>query len=61
MVQTSLNIFDLVVFGILGLSALLSFFRGFVREVLSLGAWVGASLITLYAFPACRRQHPSRM
>lgn len=45
------NMFDLIVFGVLGLSALLSFFRGFVREVLSLGAWVGASIITLYAFP----------
>lgn len=47
----SLNIFDLFVFGVLGLSALLSFFRGFLREVLSLGAWVGASVITLYTFP----------
>ena len=45
------NMFDLIVFGVLGLSALLSFFRGFVREVLSLGAWVGASVITLYTFP----------
>jgi membrane protein required for colicin V production len=51
MVETSLNTFDLVVFGVLGLSALLSFFRGFVREFLSLGAWVGAAVITLYAFP----------
>lgn len=51
MVHTSINIFDLIVFAILGLSALMSFFRGFVREVLSLGAWVGASIITLYAFP----------
>lgn len=51
MVQTSLNLFDLGVFAILGLSAMLSFFRGLIREVLSLGAWVGAALITLYAFP----------
>lgn len=51
MVQTTINILDLIVFGIVGLSALLSFFRGFVREVLSLGAWVGAAVITLYAFP----------
>ncbi len=51
MVHTTINILDLIVFAVLGLSALLSFFRGFVREVLSLGAWVGATIITLYAFP----------
>lgn len=51
MVHTTLNIFDLIVFGVLGLSAIMSFFRGFVREFLSLGTWVGASVITLYAFP----------
>lgn len=50
MVQTSMNIFDLIVIGVIGMSALLSFFRGFVREVMSLGAWLGASLITLYSF-----------
>jgi membrane protein required for colicin V production len=48
---TTLTYFDLGVFTILGLSGLLSFFRGFVREVLSLGAWFGAGVITLYAFP----------
>lgn len=52
----SLNLFDLFVFGVLGLSAILSFFRGFLREVLSLGAWVGASVITLYAFPHVAEQ-----
>lgn len=51
MVETTLNIFDLGVAVILGLSALLSFFRGFIREILSLGAWVGAAIITLYGFP----------
>lgn len=51
MVETSFNLFDLIVLGVVGLSALLSFFRGFIREVLSLGAWIGASVITLYAFP----------
>ncbi len=52
MVEASLNIFDLCVLVVVGLSALLSFFRGFVREVLSLGAWLGAGVITLYSFPA---------
>lgn len=50
MVEASFNIFDLIVLSVIGLSALLSFFRGFVRELFSLGAWFGASLITLYYF-----------
>jgi len=51
MIEASFNIFDLIVLATIGISALFSFFRGFVREFLSLGAWVGASIITLYAFP----------
>lgn len=50
MVETSFNLFDMIVIATVSLSALLSFFRGFVREILSLGAWVIASLITLYSF-----------
>ncbi len=45
--ETSMNIFDLGVLLIVGLSALLSFFRGFVREMMSLGAWVIASVVSL--------------
>lgn len=52
MVDSSVNLFDLGVLLIIGLSALLSFFRGFVREVLSLGAWMGATVVTLYLFPS---------
>ena len=33
---------DLAVFGFLAISGLLAFARGFVREVLGIGAWVGA-------------------
>ena len=47
MIETSFNLFDTIVVVTIILSALLSFFRGFVREVLSLGAWVGASIITV--------------
>lgn len=42
-----LNLFDLGVVLIIGLSALLAFFRGFVREMLSLGGWAVASIVTL--------------
>lgn len=51
MVETSFNLFDAVVLGILVLSTLLSFFRGFVREVLSLSAWVAAAFLTLIYAP----------
>ena len=43
-----LNLFDLSVLIIVGLSALLSFYRGFVREMLSLGGWIVASFVTLH-------------
>ncbi len=54
MIQTSviLNIFDLCVITVILLSAMVSFYRGFVREILSLGSWVGAAMISLYSFPA---------
>lgn len=46
-----LNIIDIAVIVALVLSGLLAFMRGLVHEVLSVGAWVGAALVTLYAFP----------
>lgn len=51
MIETHLNIFDCIVIGIMLLSCLIAFFRGFVKEVLSLGAWVGAAIVTFYLFP----------
>lgn len=50
MIEAQLNMFDAVVIIVFLLSTVLAFFRGFVREVLSLGAWVGAAIITIYAF-----------
>lgn len=52
MIETSLNIFDAIVITVMGLSCILAFFRGFVREVLSLSAWVLAGVVTLYFFPS---------
>lgn len=51
MIEAQLSAFDATVLGITALSALVAFFRGFVKEVLSLGAWVGAGLVTIYYFP----------
>ena len=50
MVEASLNIFDLIVFFVIAVSALIAFLRGLMREVMSLGAWFAASAITVYAF-----------
>jgi membrane protein required for colicin V production len=44
------NLVDLAVLVVIALSAAFAFARGFVREALSIAAWVGAALITLYGF-----------
>ncbi|MES2985469.1 MAG: CvpA family protein [Pseudomonadota bacterium] len=51
MAEVSLNMFDLGVLIIVGLSALLSFYRGFFSEVLSLASWLVASYIALRFAP----------
>src|SRR6202140_5005330 len=45
-----MNPLDLAVIGILALSGIFAFARGFVREALSIVAWAGAAAITLYGF-----------
>lgn len=50
MIEAQFNMFDAAVIIVMLLSTMLAFFRGFVREFLSLGAWVGAGLLTVYLF-----------
>ena len=45
-----MNALDLAIIAVIALSAVFAFARGFVREVLSIVAWVGAAVITLYGF-----------
>ncbi|ANC91474.1 CvpA family protein [Azospirillum humicireducens] len=45
------NPVDIVVIAVLLLAALLAFSRGMVAEVVSVAAWAGAAVITLYALP----------
>jgi membrane protein required for colicin V production len=45
------NPVDIVVFAVLLLAALLAFSRGLVAELVSVAAWAGAAIITLYALP----------
>jgi membrane protein required for colicin V production len=44
------NTLDLAIVAVIALSAVFAFARGFVREALSIAAWVGAAAITLYGF-----------
>ena len=48
--QTAFNNFDYIVVGIVLLSALLALMRGFVRELFSLIAWVGAYFVAINFF-----------
>lgn len=45
---------DLAVLAILAVSALLAFMRGLVREVLGIGAWIGAILAAAWGLPMLR-------
>ncbi|MDB5392698.1 MAG: colicin production protein [Rhodospirillales bacterium] len=46
-----MNTVDIIVIAVVGISAVIAFLRGFVREILTIGSWLGAGLVTLYAFP----------
>ncbi len=48
------NVTDLGILAVLAVSGLLAFARGFLREVLSVGAWVGAAAATIYGFPLAK-------
>jgi membrane protein required for colicin V production len=50
MADLPINVVDIAILAVLLLSALLAFVRGCVHEVLSVAAWVGAALATLYGF-----------
>lgn len=54
MEQLSLTLADVMVLALVALSALIALMRGFVREVLSLGAWGGAALLAAYGFDRAR-------
>lgn len=47
----SIPVFDIVVFTILGLSALLGFVRGLTREIFGIFSWSGAGAATYFGYP----------
>ena len=44
------TLLDIILLGVMLISALLAMIRGFMREVLSIAAWVIAALVTLYSY-----------
>lgn len=50
MESTAVNIFDAVIVILIVLSGVLAAFRGFVREVLAIAAWLGAAYLTYELF-----------
>src|SRR5262245_62710922 len=45
-----ITLLDIILIGVMLISALLAMIRGFMREVLSIAAWVIAALVTLYLY-----------
>jgi membrane protein required for colicin V production len=46
-----ITLLDIIVLSVMLLSGLLAMIRGFMREILSIGAWGAAAITTVYAFP----------
>jgi membrane protein required for colicin V production len=45
-----ITLLDIILIGVMLISALLAMIRGFMREVLSIAAWVIAAGVTLYSY-----------
>jgi len=45
-----ITLLDIILIGVMLISALLAMIRGFVREILSIAAWLIAAAVTLYSF-----------
>ena len=51
MTDLPFHIADGIIVAVLVVSGLLAYFRGFVKEILSVAGWIGAALVALYGFP----------
>lgn len=49
-----IHIFDLVIVALVAISGILAFMHGFIREVLSIGAWIGAGAAAIAGYPMAR-------
>jgi membrane protein required for colicin V production len=46
-----ITLLDVILLLVMLISGMLAMIRGFMREILSIGAWIAAALTTLYAYP----------
>jgi membrane protein required for colicin V production len=46
-----ITLLDIILLLVMLVSGLLAMIRGFMREILSIGAWGAAALVTLYSYP----------
>ncbi len=46
-----ITVLDIILLVVMLISALLAMIRGFMREILSIAAWVAAAIATLYLYP----------
>jgi membrane protein required for colicin V production len=54
MAQFPLTAFDVAALAVIGLSVLVGFLRGVIKESLTIITWVGAGVIAFFAFPFAR-------
>jgi len=54
MAELGFTAFDVAAVAVIGLSVLISFLRGFIRETLTILTWLGAGVAAYYAFPYAR-------
>ena len=45
-----ITLLDIILLLVMLISGLLAMIRGFMREILSIGAWIIAALVTLYGY-----------
>jgi membrane protein required for colicin V production len=51
MADLPINLVDLAVIAVLAISGIFALVRGLVHELLAVGSWIGAAIVTLYGFP----------
>ena len=54
MSEPALTAFDIAAVAVIGLSVLVAFLRGFLRETLTIITWLGAGVAAYFAFPYAR-------
>jgi membrane protein required for colicin V production len=54
MPEFPLTTFDIAALAVIGISILIGFLRGMIKETLTLATWIGAGVIAFFAFPYAR-------